>query len=160
MSARETKRHTALLKTYGGRYHRVNGERGPFSWLCPTCSAPADTIEHYPPLSRVSDYEAMGGVIYIRYPCCQSCNSYGAAVLDDTFIDRFERVKDRMARKWSKYLKMCEWDEDELDELGSNLRTAVESGLSKHEEYTQRLEYYLGVDTIITAVHDRYGDGV
>lgn len=152
------KSRTRLLALYGHRYHRVNGDRGEFSWLCPTCGLPADTIEHYPPLSRVSDYESCSGSVYIVYPCCFPCNLLGGTELDDTFIDRFERVKDKLKIKWKRHLAPVEWDDEELDELGPVLRSKVEGDMAKHQEYSSRINTYTGIDAIINQVFEKYGE--
>jgi hypothetical protein len=115
-------------------------------------------MEHYPPISRVSDYEAMGGVVYVRFPCCASCNKLAGDYLDTTFLDRVERVKDVMRKKWRKYLMPVDWDEDEQEELGRNLRSHIGSLQDKSNRYRDRIEAYGGVDMVLAAIYDIYGD--
>lgn len=148
----------ALESIYDHRYHRLNGERGEFYWLCVICGAPAGSIEHYPPLSRISDYEALGGRVYVKFPCCSQCNGMAGTILDDNVLDRIERVKDRIARKYAKYINNTEWDDDELADLGKNLRSYVATENDKGAHYRAKIEYYAGIDLFLDSLYEIYGE--
>ena len=154
----KNKRRAVAESVHDHKYHLVNGERGPFSWLCVYCGMPADTKEHYPPISRVSDYESLGGVIFIKFPCCSHCNSIAGSYLDDTILARIERVKDRMQQKWNKRFKAEEWDDEEFEELGRNLQSYVSTETAKDLKLKNKIEYYVGIDTLIDQIYLIYGD--
>lgn len=138
------------------RYRLINLERGRCYWLCVYCGQPADTRDHYPPISRVYDYESIGlkHEIYIKVPSCRVCNSLASDFLDDNFLDRVERVKDSIRKKYSKHFKNFEWDETELEEreIGRNLRTKILEGSKKQKIYSSMIEYYKGVDMLIKKI--------
>jgi len=142
------------------RYLIVSGERGPFCNLCVYCGEPADTRDHVPPLSRVSDYESLGlrTEIYLKVPCCQECNTLAGNELQDSITERVEFIKGRIARKYLYRASLVEWDEDELDELGPVLRSKVVSGSKRIKRAQDRVNYYAGIDMVMAQIDpDRYG---
>jgi hypothetical protein len=145
-------------RDYGHRYHRVNGIRGEYYWLCVYCGMPAGTIEHYPPLSKVELYESNGGRIYITFPSCITCNLLAANVLDETFLDRVERIKDRMAVKYKRYVEKPEWDDRDIEELGPSLRSLISVAEDKGRYYRAKIENYGGVDMVLDHLERLYGD--
>ena len=148
-----------LESLYDHRYRRLNGDRANIYWRCTYCGEPADTIDHFPPLSRVSDYQAVDETgIYIKFPACRQCNSIAADTLDDSFLDRIERVKDRLARKYARFIRppAAEWSQQDLDELDLNLRSAVLADSKKRDIYLSRIEYYDSVDLLLTQIADIY----
>jgi 5-methylcytosine-specific restriction endonuclease McrA len=70
---------------------------------CLYCGEPANTREHYPPVSRLADYMALGHDFYVIFGACSDCNSIAAAELDETIFDRIERIKDKIAKRGRKY---------------------------------------------------------
>jgi hypothetical protein len=113
---------------------------------CLYCGEPANTREHYPPVSRVADYMALGHDFYVIFGACSDCNSIAAADLDETIFDRIERVKDKIAARGRKYTKIPDWDQSELDELSDFLREDVEKSLRLKESVLCRVNYYEGLE--------------
>lgn len=143
------------------RYLIVAGERGRFYNLCTYCGDPADTRDHVPPISRVSDYEAFGlrREVYIKVPCCRECNSLAGDTLQDNILERAEFIKGKLARKYLHRVSLVEWDEDELDELGPILRTKVVSGRKMAKRAQDRVNYYAGIDAVMAQIDpDCYGE--
>jgi len=138
---------------YEGRYKSLHGERVAEYWLCVYCGDPADTVEHVPPLSRVSDYEALGIVneLYCKSPACRECNSVAGDSLQDSFMARVEYVKDCLERRYRRYLRLPEWDDAELDEaeFGPVLRSAIVEHNRKAKAARERIEYFAGVDEVL-----------
>ena len=148
-----------LESLYDHRYRRLNGDREALYWRCVYCGLPADTVDHFPPLSRVHDYDAVDeSGIYVKFPCCRQCNSIAADVLDESFLDRIERVKNKLARKYAKYVRPSSdlWDEDELNELDYNLRSKVLENSKKSEIYLARIDYYDSVDIVLSQISEIY----
>ena len=134
------------------RYKLCPAERSDKGYkLCIYCGQPADTVDHVPPLNRIDDYESLGLLQeqYILAPACRSCNSIANDKLEDGILQRIEVVKDRLAKNLRKYLKRVEWDEEELEELGPNLLSAVKANHIKTELAISRLEYYGGFDVVL-----------
>ena len=144
---------------YEDRYTIVTGERGDHWPLCVYCGRPAGTRDHVPPVSRVSDYEALGMKIevYIKVPACTECNNLGADELHPSFMDRAEFIKDKLSRKYARVLASPDWDDDELKELGKNLRSKVKAALAKKKPQLERIEYYDGIDAVTDRILELYG---
>lgn len=141
---------------YQNLYSLVSGERSSNNLypLCVYCGSPADTRDHVPPITRVNDYRSIGlkNEQYLLVPCCKSCNSYLNDSLQDNIFDRIEHLKDILASKFSKQLKEVEWDDDELEELGDNLRSFVSSSCRKSKNIQSRYHYYGGFDALSAAL--------
>ena len=140
-----------LLEQYHSRYRILNAERGPFYNLCIYCGLPATCRDHVPPLSRVSDYESLGlkREMYLLVPSCTQCNHLLGNSLQDTLIDRVEYLKDKLSRRFVKKLQAQDWDDDELLELGPTLRSYVAVETAKDIAVKKRIEYYLGIDSVM-----------
>lgn len=120
-------------------------------YLCFYCGVPADTVDHVPPLSRISDYEfkRLKHERYYKVPCCRECNNLAGASLQDNLVARAEHVKDKLSRKYRKHLMAIEWSEDELQELGAVLESKVRQSIIKHHYVSARIEYYEAIDNFL-----------
>ncbi len=63
-------------------------------------------------------------------PSCVECNVLAGAKPFVSVLDKMHWLKDRRARRYAKLLKMPEWTEDEIAELGHALRSKVEAAQS------------------------------
>jgi len=149
-----SKNRKKAASQYDHLYARVNGERANLYWKCVYCGRPADTIDHCPPISRVDDYRALGlkREIYLKVPSCAPCNRILGDSLQETFIDRAEHLKDKISRKYARHLRVAEWDEDEMEELGPNLRGSVAAANRRRDSYSSMIDYYEGIDEVIANI--------
>jgi len=133
--------HTAL-------YTRLGGIRGDFYWTCIYCGQPADTIDHVPPVSRIDDYRAMDKVreLFVTVHCCRQCNNILGNSLQPTIIDRCEYLKDKLARRMTR---VTLWSDDELGDIGPNLRSKLIENNRRDKMLSDRVNYYVGIDHII-----------
>jgi len=156
MGSRHGNKQRKDKRAHGALYTRVNGERGPFYWLCLYCGEPADTIEHYPPISRIDDYRALGlkHELFVKFPCCGDCNRRAGATLQESVLDRLEFVKDKIARQGARYIAKVEWDDEELEEIGPNLLSKIRENSKKGEIFRRRIEYYAGFDCMVDWLGD------
>ena len=97
------------------RFRRIKVD-GPW---CTYCGMPADTEDHFPPLS-VSN----SGFLL---PACRRCNLFASNLYAFDFNARVRRVQESIERRFGSLLTMPDWDGDEISELGENLRRYVES---------------------------------
>lgn len=143
-------------QVYEDRYKIINGERGEFSHLCVYCGLPADTRDHVPPISRVSDYESLGlnVEIYIKVPACSECNTLLGDSIQNSFMERAEELKNKLSRKFSRQLANIDWEEDEINDLGPNLRSYVKSSVRNGKTIVKRIDYYYGVDSVSEQISD------
>ena len=70
---------------------------------CFYCGAPATCLDHSPPLSRVSDYEALKMTIpeYLKVPCCGECNLLLGDSLQDNLQSRHEHLKALLTARYT-----------------------------------------------------------
>jgi hypothetical protein len=118
------------------------------------CGQPADTLDHVPPVSRISDYEALrlDRERYFLVRSCADCNVVLGNSLQETILQRAEYLKDRLEQKHRNKLKAQEWDEEELQELGPRLRSSVRAQIRTATRIRARIDYYAGIDAVLTIV--------
>lgn len=81
---------------------------------CLYCGEVAETEEHFPP----SSHSALGFIL----PACRECNSFAGTEWPDDFEARAQHVKGKLAQRYAKEIATPEWRDDELRQLGPNLR--------------------------------------
>ena len=148
-----SRRH--LISTYGSLYSYTGAESSEDGYpLCVYCGDPATERDHVPPISQVDEYRALGLVRehYLLVPSCKSCNTIAGTSLQNSIFERIEVIKDKISRKLARYLKQTEWDEEEIEELGPNLATAVKAGSVKRQMAIARIEYYGGYDYLMDEI--------
>lgn len=135
-----------------GRYRLMTAEMDPRGFKkCVYCGEPANTVDHQPPISRIDDYESLGlaNELYVLIPSCMDCNKLAGSVLHDSPIERLEYIKDSLEKRLKKYLNQVEWDEEELKDIGPNLKSKILEDSNKKLTAINRIEYYSGYDLII-----------
>ena len=154
------KRKGKFYLKYESRYTLAPSQRSKNNlyWLCAYCGQPAETRDHVPPISRVDDYMAynLKVEIYIKVPCCKQCNSWLSDSLQESFQRRFIYAKEIMERKWKSKLKPIDWSENEILELGKNLRSKIVSEINKSSKFIERHEYYEGADIVCDWINENY----
>jgi len=141
-----TKRRKEAFSTYCHRYEILQAERIDGMWLCIYCGSPADTVDHVPPVSRISDCDSIYSDDYkfCTVKSCLECNKLAGDRLDIDLIDRIDFVKDRLKSKYRRALRIPDWTLDELDDLGDSLRAEVESAIVKRGVLAARIAYPFG----------------
>lgn len=112
-----------LEKVYGKLYSFAKMET---RLICAYCGDVRSTVDHVPPLSVV----AKVGMREIRkrdidlllYPCCTSCNSLLGARMLATYDERLLFIYKSLMNKIES---VTLWSDDEIDELGGNLKRMV-----------------------------------
>jgi len=135
-------------------YTLIGGVHNGSFWECMYCGQPADTLDHVPPVSRISDYEALrlDRERYFLVRSCADCNVVLGNSLQETILQRAEYLKDRLEQKHRNKLKAQEWDEEELQELGPRLRSSVRAQIRTATRIRARIDYYAGIDAVLTIV--------
>jgi len=142
----------AARSRYSGLYSTAPSERSEFGWpLCVYCGDPADTIDHVPPISRVDDYRALfrGRETFLLVKCCKPCNTMLANELQADIFERIDAVKYRLKRKIRRDDYALQWSQDEIAQLGKNLRSKVVSSMKKIESTQRRIDYRGGYRAIL-----------
>lgn len=58
-----------------------------------------------------------------------------------TLGKRKDALRERLYRKYAKYLKLPDWGDDEIEELGYTLGTFIRAGQEKKRLTTKRLAW-------------------
>lgn len=74
-------------------------------------------------------------------PCCTECNSLLGAELLFNVPDRAAWVCELINRKYRSLLCSRQWDQDEIDELGYNLKIVVQGEKARRAELVRRLAH-------------------
>lgn len=138
MKSNNVKRRALAKKEIGRLYSRIkNHDLG----ICYYCGDKRECLDHVPPLSIAVDldldqFRKKGGRLLL-VPSCGQCNSLLGA-------KRLGSICERVNLLWNAYARLIErtdhrWSQEEMDELGRNLRGVVEAGARKSREYIRKL---------------------
>lgn len=121
------------------RYDRITGS------ACTYCGDTAGTIDHVPPVSwgYAVGTDAEGD--WVAIPCCKECNSALGERGGNTVGSRAEYMARWIRRRYRQELSMPDWSVDDLDELGKNLRSAIEDAANRRLWATRRLDHLRSV---------------
>lgn len=121
-----------IARVYEGKYKK-NLLSGP--QICHYCGMPARHMDHVPPLSKANCFS---GPFFLVW-ACKECNYALNALPLATISDRCEFLKKKYERKYSKILKIPDWDEEELRDVSSSLRKYILKGISHRNSIRMRL---------------------
>ena len=124
--------------------------RRKFSWFtqCLYCGEPASSSDHVFPLSLCERVELddpstrralRRGLVIV--PSCAECNSIAR---DEAFISILEKrahIQKRLAQKYRRDIKACEWTHDEIKELGPSLRSHILSDIASSYRAQRRVSW-------------------
>ena len=122
------------LSIYGALYVRFGFRRDDLGDLarlqaCAYCGNMAQSEDHIPPLKWMyalgSDHFRKRKILCILVPACRECNSSLSDRKIFNLKDRCAYLLGRYSRKYRRFLRGQKWRQEELDELGRNLRDYV-----------------------------------
>lgn len=119
--------------------YRVIGDLGD---PCAYCGVESTQYDHVPPLhyvSRLSEEEIAAGDLR-KYPSCNECNSALTGQLFLTLNERRAHILEFLRAKYRKFLRMPQWDEDELGELDTDMADDIR----RHEKYSRWIKSRIG----------------
>lgn len=100
---------------------------------CVYCGEPAGTREHFPP-------QVTGNEGYIL-PCCAECNSLAGTAYPFNFWRRANFVKSQIRKKYAKALRVPDWDEHELSQVGVRMRREITAWLKEKKIASDRIAW-------------------
>lgn len=121
---------------------------------CYYCGEPATSADHVIPRKALQMLRTLGddtvtqeiiGNRILLVASCRECNSALGATIDDSLLSRRRRAKRYIARKYSQYLEMPHWSEEEIAEKGYSLRLLIIRGKDERARAINRLRYSGGV---------------
>jgi 5-methylcytosine-specific restriction endonuclease McrA len=128
--------------------------RGEVYWeddeSCYYCGEIANTVDHVIPkslLDKINSLEdeevaqELKSKRKLTVPACKECNCVLSNSFQRSLQERKTHLKKRLRRRYKKLLEMPNWAEDELKEIGPNLRHYILAGISKKESIERRLRW-------------------
>ena len=88
----------------------------------------------------IGHFERAGIRLWI-VPACMECNNAMNKIDADTVRERKKAAKTWLRKRYARYLSCGNWTDDEMEQLGYNLRQIVESGANIKEWVKRRLEW-------------------
>lgn len=110
--------------------NRINGD------FCIYCGSLADSDEHFPPQSW--------GIHGLILPACKECNSIALNLFPQDFWARVEYVKKKLAKKYSRDLRVKNWLGEELSELSQSMEKDVMICLERKKIVKNRIAWNVG----------------
>lgn len=126
MPTRRCLDEASVSSLYRNRFQNV-------SW-CLYCGDRATTIDHLLPVSSAAELDWSKPAtdkyrrLLITLPCCRHCNSVAGGRFFYSFFEKRRFIQNRLREKYSKYLAVPRWSQEELDELGRGLYDYVKRG--------------------------------
>ena len=111
---------------------------------CYYCGLIADTVDHVTPRHVLDRREALGRMALPRVltvPACRECNSAIGARIFPTLADRKRFVKDWLRRRHAALLRVPDWTEAELADLGPQMERYVRTGVRHRDIVRSRLAW-------------------
>lgn len=133
------KRQTRL-KIYDCIYREV-GARGD---ACTYCGQISDTYDHIPPICMAGRGASCGvedAGPFIKVPACLECNSTLGSSGLLSIEKRRAYIKGRLRKKYKHFLRIPNWDEDELGELSPEFARDVRASVKFANAVRMRLAW-------------------
>ena len=97
----------------------------------------ADAVDHVIPQIILRSINSVGDIKLrqefikqrtLEVPACTECNSLLGASYQETLAKRKKVLKQRLKKRHKKILKIPDWNEKDIEELGDSLRQFVRQG--------------------------------
>jgi 5-methylcytosine-specific restriction endonuclease McrA len=138
MTSKKNKERERLQAIYGGLYKRHFITEG---YKCFYCGETAQCLDHSPALSVLEGlprgYMKRNKIPHTLLTSCYECN---AALGGKSFLTAFERLM-YLESYYEAFFKkqMGRWDEEELSEMGTNLKRYIKHEKEKLDIYLQKI---------------------
>ena len=111
---------------------------------CIYCGEASYCFDHVIPRSYLSVAKRTGTEPGFKVPTCTQCNSILGARIFKNIVERKDFVHQRLMVKLYKYATFIPWGEEELNEMGRNMRSSIEVAMAKRTIARDRLRYAAG----------------
>jgi hypothetical protein len=113
---------------------------------CEYCGEIATTIDHLPPKVVRNRLMALGRFeqylpFFRLIPACHECNVALGARVPFSFKGRKRYIKYWLKRRYGKYLRLPNWSDDDIAELGFDLKSSVRKALTIKRHAEARLSW-------------------
>jgi len=126
------------LSTYHKLYRLVANED-----ICVYCGIPADTVDHFVPISVVGMLGEVFGIVGRQFlvPACRECNSLAGGKCFKTIGGKRRYIQGRIRARNRSILAMPHWTENQISELGYNLAEKVRVSMVEKTWIEARLKW-------------------
>ncbi len=110
----------------------------PNQGVCAYCGDMAQAWDHvFPHCADAAGYKRQWnrGVL----PCCHDCNSRLSSSIFETLTDRLAHLAGLVRRKYKKLLSGPEWTDEDIEEMGPGLRSAMRTARLQRKLVEARL---------------------
>ena len=115
------------IRVLGGDHNR---------YVCHYCGMPANTLDHIPPVASYN-----GNDERFRVPACSECNSLLRDVYHNKFPERRHYLKILLTKRYAGVLTTPKWTEQELNDLGPDLRESIQMSIKLKKIIDYRLSF-------------------
>src|SRR4051812_30323196 len=127
--------HLRLCRAGEAAYHFLGQED-----CCAYCGDPAETIDHTVPCWLVErNVELILHRKLFKVPACADCNRRAGKTIDFTFQQRKRRIARSLRRAHIRLLSAADWPDDELEEMGYQLRTYLLTSRARRAHLMARI---------------------
>lgn len=108
---------------------------------CVYCGEPEECTDHFVPVSKFKEEIFHDGFFVL--PSCTECNQIAWAHKFRTVHERQAFIHYKIKKKYAKLLRMPNWTEHEIGEMGCNAQTMIRVNLEKRNWVRERLQWTL-----------------
>lgn len=127
-------------KAYRGLYNKFHSGA-----KCYYCGQSADTIDHVPALEVAlmlgADNLSESGIKLITVKSCRECNALLGNRAINTLDERAEYIYHRLQKRYKRLINSEEWPDDDLEELGTVLKSYISIHANAQFWIERRLQY-------------------
>ena len=119
-----------------------------FRWVdfCIYCGGPKECLDHVFPVSIASGLKLSAqGVKKVLFqglnviPCCNSCNLIAGDRHLTKILDKRHYIQKKLKQNYYKKLRTVNWDDDEIQELGKNMKEHVKKMINDRVNIENRI---------------------
>ncbi len=110
---------------------------------CIYCGIPCDSIDHVPPRYMRAQLSSLDLIAMHEQevPSCRDCNAVLGRRPLITITERRKYVKESLKRRYAKYLRIPDWPDSKLAELGDSLRKMIQRNLAIRDDIRMRIAW-------------------
>jgi|DEB0MinimDraft_6_1074348.scaffolds.fasta_scaffold198492_1 hypothetical protein len=126
-------RHRVLdVQKYQATYEKYDCD-----WdMCYYCGEQQEVTDHVPPLVA-----ATLSLDRWLIPSCKECNLILGTQVYYSLSERVEYLRARYPIRYKKLLNTPDWEPEELEEMGYNLRVSIDHHISKKKSILRKIEW-------------------
>lgn len=106
--------------------------------FCFYCGNLGECLDHCPPVSRMNLYPTVPKILI---KSCNLCNRLLGARPLPTLASRIEFLLKKYTKKYSKIIKLPQWEQEEINELSGTLKQFIEATRNSKQMAIAKIKY-------------------